>query len=758
MSLSSAQAAKGRWAGRTPSFSECSLGQSPHMLQRAANRGVRGVRSAIVFPPLGAAGCSRCVSCSCSWSGPPSNPHPTRLAESNGPKHISTQAFSSPYLPLPPQLPYTPDSVPFKRHLAVLETALLSSRSDDSWKVFKALHPSLHRYLPRPLVRTLFDKQAESPRAAWNRCRRIWLRGREGELPAHALATDHLQALLCLGIAATRAQRPTIELRSDLDAIWLALDQAIGIKHLRLETRRQWLSYQGLLRGRDEQHKVLPDLDTARILANAEAGADLAVGIERIVEEVATSGSQLGHILWFAQRRVIFSTRAFQQSLLAAMEDASLGYRASASLEYEISAVCQTLREQGQASLADQWTAIAARIAAPEALEVQRKASSSKLVARLRNWQKESHILRKAASERETLRDVLLVGIKLVGLAQTAEVDIPLDIYNSLVVEMLSVVKQQPVKADAVLPVAKLWLEAKHKLEATYPVTAANLLRQLVWSEDPARARPLAATLYNRTRAQEAAQRFTWGIADVAAFKRFMVACLRRGGDLPLAARLYSDWLAAGLQLPAHTFENCLKRFSVDRDVTWTAMVERLLSEAVDWDIGVDAHLATIVVDGAVMKGDAEHLQVVFQLLAEAMPDIPSTVVAAVLDAISRHDEPDWRFAAQLVSQLLASGSRIADSAQEAFFTVVIGEVDAATPDITARYRAALAVYHALLDRGQAPTKFAVDRVAFLQSLSEGPGAAEQTRKAALAAGIQFDSLVLAKGRVDHPGCLLQTA
>ena len=65
------------------------------------------------------------------------------------------------HLLLPPPLPYSPDSIPFKRHQQALSFALASPDPDESWAVYQALHNDLKRHLSDNLYCSLVKHQLE---------------------------------------------------------------------------------------------------------------------------------------------------------------------------------------------------------------------------------------------------------------------------------------------------------------------------------------------------------------------------------------------------------------------------------------------------------------------------------------------------------------------------------------------------------------------------------------------------------------------
>lgn len=63
-------------------------------------------------------------------------------------------------LPLPPTLPYDPQSAPVRRHLAILQETLAAD-SRRSWAIFAALDSSLHQVVPIDALEVLLRQQIE---------------------------------------------------------------------------------------------------------------------------------------------------------------------------------------------------------------------------------------------------------------------------------------------------------------------------------------------------------------------------------------------------------------------------------------------------------------------------------------------------------------------------------------------------------------------------------------------------------------------
>ena len=102
-------------------------------------------------------------------------------------------------LPLPPPLPYSPDSVPFKRHLELLQVAL-SSHPDESWTVYEALHPSLKVHVPDGLHLSLIRHQLESEDDGWDRVKELVRFAEECGLRREQLGSELIQRIMTFGV------------------------------------------------------------------------------------------------------------------------------------------------------------------------------------------------------------------------------------------------------------------------------------------------------------------------------------------------------------------------------------------------------------------------------------------------------------------------------------------------------------------------------------------------------------------------------
>ncbi|KAK8858645.1 hypothetical protein IAR55_002874 [Kwoniella newhampshirensis] len=189
-------------------------------LRPKISRGSSVVSSPLPAPPTSVRpiipslpGCSRWLSCTCCRktlarrtyfsSNPTSSTstiHPDEEPSSTTiiplPHRVKT-----PHLPLPPPLPYSPNSHPFRRHLEILSLSLFSS-PNESWSVYLALHPSLRQYIPDETFRSLLAHQArhEEPALGWHRVKMLLRLAKKCRMELEDLGFENMTNVLKLGL------------------------------------------------------------------------------------------------------------------------------------------------------------------------------------------------------------------------------------------------------------------------------------------------------------------------------------------------------------------------------------------------------------------------------------------------------------------------------------------------------------------------------------------------------------------------------
>lgn len=205
--------------------------------------------------------CSRWLTCSCCRSATyfsPNNAHastrttiltlppptPEIEEETGEPSNPISKAH---FLPLPPRLPYSPTSHPFRRHLEILSLSTLSDSPDESWRIYLSLHPSLRRYIPDSQFRSLLSHQLsnDQPRARWIRSKELIEFGQKCGLEIETLGIRIVLDAWKAGLAYMGDTEMEGEPRKMLDHLWASLFilKKGNMSNINIKTRRIWLEY-----------------------------------------------------------------------------------------------------------------------------------------------------------------------------------------------------------------------------------------------------------------------------------------------------------------------------------------------------------------------------------------------------------------------------------------------------------------------------------------------------------------------------------
>ncbi|WWC96162.1 hypothetical protein V866_003029 [Kwoniella sp. B9012] len=158
---------------------------------------------------------------------------------------------STPHLPLPPRLPYSPNSYPFKRHMEILALSLYSSTADESWTIYTSLHPSLRQYIPDETFKSLIGHQVDHPeqQKAWSRVRTLLRLAKKCRMSLSEIEQKDLIRIIRLGLRRYRTEYDrSKEGESEEDDIyklvkrlWTTLESKIRLDQFPHELKRGWL-------------------------------------------------------------------------------------------------------------------------------------------------------------------------------------------------------------------------------------------------------------------------------------------------------------------------------------------------------------------------------------------------------------------------------------------------------------------------------------------------------------------------------------
>ncbi|WVF68919.1 hypothetical protein IAT40_003693 [Kwoniella sp. CBS 6097] len=222
---------------------------------------------------------------------------PSLDAESDTLLTTTSHVDRTPHLPLPPTLPYSPNSHPFRRHLEILSLALYST-PDESWAIYSALHPSLRSYIPDEVFRNLLSHQVDHPEQAraWHRTKVLLRLAKKCDMDLSDLGLDNIYKCLRAGMKCNKVEKDEKKLEKKekiVMKLWSTLQGMISdfgrVPH---EVRRHWLGlqYRRLLRLQRRPPANVADL-RLRIEENIlnlirRGGAD---GLGHYVAEVLSS-------------------------------------------------------------------------------------------------------------------------------------------------------------------------------------------------------------------------------------------------------------------------------------------------------------------------------------------------------------------------------------------------------------------------------------------------------------------------------------
>ncbi|WVW84749.1 hypothetical protein I302_106784 [Kwoniella bestiolae CBS 10118] len=157
---------------------------------------------------------------------------------------------STPHLPLPPRLPYSPNSYPFKRHMEILSLSLYST-PDESWTVYTSLHPSLRQYIPDATFKSLISHQIDhtAQQKGWSRIKTLLKLAKKCGMSLGEIDQKDLIRIIRLGLRRFRAEYDVSrytegeeeEIHKLVRVLWTTLESKIPLRSFPHELKRGWL-------------------------------------------------------------------------------------------------------------------------------------------------------------------------------------------------------------------------------------------------------------------------------------------------------------------------------------------------------------------------------------------------------------------------------------------------------------------------------------------------------------------------------------
>ncbi|WWC88622.1 uncharacterized protein L201_003535 [Kwoniella dendrophila CBS 6074] len=207
--------------------------------------------------------------------------------------HVKT-----PHLPLPPSLPYSPNSYPFKRHLEILSLSLYST-PDESWSVYTALHSSLGQYIPDETFKSLISHQADhaEQRRAWHRVKALLRLAKKCRMSLGEIDSETLIKVLRLGFRRYRALPEDGGKKEEdyrlIRILWSTLEEKLGVAQIPHEVKRGWLGLQHvrlqIFKKTNNMNQMIGIEETALDMVRKGAASELGFYMGQIL--ISSSGS-----------------------------------------------------------------------------------------------------------------------------------------------------------------------------------------------------------------------------------------------------------------------------------------------------------------------------------------------------------------------------------------------------------------------------------------------------------------------------------
>ena len=626
-------------------------------------------------PPEGP-GCSRWLSCTCCRSSAHSSASKSAYFSSNRRNDITkplpalptidTEPALSPSdntrhaarLPLPPTLPYSPNSVPFQRHIQYLSLAVVSSSPEESWRTYLALHPSLRRYIPDDLFRSLLTHQLLSrhPKQSWIRSLALVKFAKSCGVDARDLGEENLRNIFRAGLTyVLRTMTSEIETyTTEIEALW---GQVVGCREVPLDLRKGYLQYH-VKRHLGKHAK--------RRVNRAVRGAEEALGaLKDIVERFGMEGlsKEAGRIISIYRGPDI---RTHVQSLEMAAWCADNG---QLLLDDTISVMLR-LVEIGQDGKSDPIAKLESIVGSLPVTQSGAEFLDSVLAEVRYRLRRPAQRVVDAVADQEPIPTVIRATLVVLGDANP-DIGIALDALEDLLerkaeVDLVvsTVVKSLSRRNDSALAVRMTRLLLKHEMIPTLRDSTIHSLFQLVTSRIPnEEAYILARQIYPIARSHS----YRWHhISTWQSLFRHALGRSRR--QLHFASRLFADAQADGLQPNQDDYRTLIRAVAMSRSSSRPVLLDRFITSFLELNTSPEPFVLALV-QGLTSSKNANDASLALELSRRLLQDRPIPPAAAELMITRFGDSPRISHLRQAIF-LLDSSPSIA-SFNQVMFSIV---------------------------------------------------------------------------------------
>ncbi|EJT48979.1 hypothetical protein A1Q1_01968 [Trichosporon asahii var. asahii CBS 2479] len=593
-------------------------------------------RIASARPPPGPS-CSRWFSCTCCANDSRLRRKSVVHPRAPVPPIAILQQMQMPNLPLPPPLPWSPDSQPFLRHMHKLSIAILSESPDQSWEIYTALHPDMLKDVPDDVFSALLNHQLQADDSVkGGRLGDLLSLAAQCDMDAGALGLSLVEEALesALTSAARQIRGPggvkrAIDYKT-MDWLWGSLKNLVGddLSHVSLVIRREWLVVSAF-RHRNNIPLVHQKLEELIELGGGE-GLDEQAG--RIVsmakhKSIDLLESSLRLAAWCLARNInirpLLISRTIghlRQAWKAQGEDGAERSQSTAM------ALAAELREGGADAAAAVFEGVVQGIVRkmlPVEGRVRMLADTASTTDDV--YKVASGILSKdntSAADLEAL-------VKLCHLAMAKEGNA-----EPLIRRTVKQLASRPAELDhLVFKLADdVWSFSRNGGRLSPPLLTRifDLVLACPISDNSYRA---AYRLYPLVRAADPPEQHRWLHSTAPTWNRLFAAAVSRG-QIFFASRLYADFQSDGLTVPKQQLLRLIERIAATETVSRAILLDRHVKDYL-WDEAPPSDLITALVRGMSSTGSRSAVEGL-RLAKRISPDqLPVAAIEAALPVLA---------------------------------------------------------------------------------------------------------------------------
>ncbi|ORX33455.1 hypothetical protein BD324DRAFT_654165 [Kockovaella imperatae] len=609
--------------------------------------------------------CSRWFTCSCCRQEAP-----RRLAGARPfSDRVSRVDPSSPTtwtrLHLPPSLPYSPESIPFKRHLQALSLALGSDDPDTSWRVYQSLHDDLKRHVSDDTYCALIQHQLNviesvSSDHVIQRLADLLIFARTCEMSFDRLPITTLKILVSLDFA------PRHDLSPVLFDIWKCLARRHDLSTIPLASRRAWLNHLLSFASVDTSDAF----EAYKFLASHRAIRGLDDLLHRIIlpktrhtiHTLILSLERLVDLSMYTPRLSRITTSVLAR--LAQCHHVKPHFHTLIAIDHRISRLAKSV----DADLRTQWASIRPRF-------LKRQERAKLFVGNTTTSQNQLVSLAISHLHRHKSLSALNVALRLLNTVvwDRRSESLPL---AGRIVDFLA--KGDRLGHSTLASTIRL-VEILTKgdiLSRQSPALLSKILQILTTCFPSSRAYFTARRLYRQALRSSRGRRWLdWNTVPAEQFSTFLHMSMKDPTDLAFASQLYSDYMADNLRPSTRDaldlVSSVAKSTSASRDI----LLERHVKDYIYLDLGPLPDLANAMVDGLCSHNSPNEAWMAFYIAHRILrqPLSSPSRMLRIMDILLKHTTVDNVARSLVVAHHMKNWHQIPDRIIEALATQVEG-------------------------------------------------------------------------------------